>query len=260
MAAYEPPEFFMPTTITVTEPIDRSAAEAAFTLKLIRPDAPMPKLPSTGMQTVTSQSERAVSLRVRRMDHQGLRSAKPAPKTPELAEYLAANAIINSDDPQIKAMALRGRADASTPYGVADNLRRYVSEVVSAKNLNIGFATASEVCRNREGDCSEHAVLLAALGRACGLPSRVVIGVVYVPVFGGQENIFGFHMWTQFYMGGQWVDFDAAQNESDCNPTHIAFETSSLADAGIGQLAFGLFNVIGNLELTVDKPAPPAGP
>jgi hypothetical protein len=123
----------------------------------------------------------------------------------------------------------------------------------------VGFATASEVCRNKEGDCSEHAVLLAALGRACGIPTRVVTGLVYVPIFGGDADIFGFHMWTQFRIGDSWVDFDAAQHESDCNPTHIAFSTSSLAGAGLGQISINLVHLIGNLELDIVR-IEPAGP
>ena len=41
-------------------------------------------------------------------------------------------------------------------------------------------ATAAEVARSREGDCTEHAVLLAALARARGIPARVAMGLVYV--------------------------------------------------------------------------------
>jgi hypothetical protein len=128
-----------------------------------------------------------------------------------------------------------------------------VTDVIEDKNLTVGFATASEVCRNKEGDCSEHAVLLAALGRACGLPARVATGLVYVPIFGGNEDIFGFHMWTQFRIGDAWVDFDAAQRESDCNPTHIAFNVAALEGAGLGQIAIDLINVIGNLEIDITR-------
>ena len=100
-------------------------------------------------------------------------------------------------------------------------------------------------------------MLLAALGRVYQLPSRVVVGLVYVPWFGAKKDVFGFHMWTQFYLDGQWVDFDAAQNESDCNPTHIAVATSSLKNAALGEMAFSLINVIGRLKIEVIESDPP---
>ncbi len=126
-----------------------------------------------------------------------------------------------------------------------------MTEYVTTKSLNIGFATAGEVARTREGDCSEHGVLLAALGRINNLPSRVAVGLAYVPVFGNQDDIFGYHMWTQFYIGGRWVDFDAALRETDCRPTCIAFAVSSLKNAGMADLSLPLINKIGAIDIDI---------
>ena len=38
------------------------------------------------------------------------------------------------------------------------------------KDLSVGFATAADVARTAQGDCTEHAVLLAALLRASDIP------------------------------------------------------------------------------------------
>jgi transglutaminase-like putative cysteine protease len=196
-------------------------------------------------------------LDVTRQDHQALGQAAQAPPTDEMAEYLEGNLWINCDDPEVVAMAAQAAGDAKGPYQIADRLRKYVTDVIQEKNLNVGFASASEVCRNKEGDCSEHAVLLAALGRVHKIPSRVVMGLVYVPHFGTEAGVFGFHMWTQFHLAGQWVDFDAAQRESDCNPTHIAISVSSLKDAALGDMAFALLGVIGGLEIEMLEADPP---
>ncbi|HRX84063.1 MAG TPA: transglutaminase family protein [Phycisphaerae bacterium] len=252
LAEFSPPEFFMPTTIRSPRSIDRKNARAIeFVLRLKDRSVAMPKLPKTDMQTPSDVTSNSVHLTVKRLDHQALAQTPPQKYGADMQPYLAPNPVINCDDPAVQAMAKEAKGDAKTPYEVADNLRRYVTDVIKDKNLNVGFATASEVCRNKEGDCSEHAVLLAALGRACGLPARVVTGLVYVPVFGGSDDIFGFHMWTQFRLGDTWADFDAAQRESDCNPTHIAFSVTSLDGAGLGQIALDLVNVIGNLEIDV---------
>jgi hypothetical protein len=240
---FSPPEFFSPTTIQADRPIDRKAAQRVdYTLSLRDNSVDMPELPRTAMQKVGKTTRDTVQLTVARIDHAALRTVPPQKYGKEFEEFLAPNPIINSDDPAVREMA--------------HALRVYVTDIIKDKNLDVGFATASEVCRNKQGDCSEHAVLLAALGRVHGLPSRVVTGVVYVPVFGGDANIFGFHMWTQFRIGDQWVDFDAAQRESDCNPTHIAFSATSLHDAGLGQIAFNLTSVIGNLDIKIEKIEP----
>lgn len=263
LAEFTPPEFFMPTTIPARRPIDRENARSIeFVVQTKNKAVAMPALPATAMQKPGDVESNAVRLVVSRLDHAALAKTPVREFGAEAAEYLKPNAIINSDDPAVKAMAREGMGDAKTPYEIADRLRRYVTDVIADKNLDVGFATASEVCRNKQGDCSEHAVLLAALGRACGLPSRVVTGLVYVPIFGGSDDIFGFHMWTQFLIGDTWVDFDAAQHESDCNPTHIAFSVSSLSGAGLGQIALDLVNIIGNLDIEIIRVEPirePAG-
>ena len=100
------------------------------------------------------------------------------------------------------------------------------------------------------------AVLLAALGRERGIPSRVVVGLAYVPSFGGRKDVFGFHMWTQFHIGDQWVDFDAAMGESECSPARIALATSSLRTSAIGDLAFAIIDLLGGLKIEIDSVEP----
>ncbi|MFQ5490075.1 MAG: transglutaminase family protein [Phycisphaerae bacterium] len=261
-AQLEAPEILFDSLVKSDRRIDRhQARRITYRLSTVDGGAELPTLPETGLQKPKPGPDGRVQLTVTRQDHARLRDASQSnakdPASEALKPYLASNLWINSDDPQVQAMAKTAGGDADGSYALADNLRRYVSRVIEEKNLNVGFASASEVCRNKQGDCSEHAVLLAALGRARQLPSRVVVGLVYVPTFGGARDVFGFHMWTQFHLGGQWVDFDAAQNESDCNPTHIALATSSLQNAALGEMAFSLINVIGRLKIEVLDADPP---
>ncbi len=261
LADFEAPEAFMTTLVKVDKPIDRQAARRIRMKLTLTGDGPdLPPLPKTGMQTPSDATSRSVELEVTRQDHAALAKADAAAELDQraFAEFLAPNIYINSDDSAVRKMAEEATGAAKTPYEIADRLRRYVSEKITNKNLTIGFATASEVARNMAGDCSEHGVLLAALGRAKGLPSRVVCGLVYVPWFQGADRVFGFHMWTQFYIAGQWVDFDAAQNETDCNPTHITLAVDSLHDSGLGEMAFALFPVLArlNIEVLAIEPAP----
>ena len=252
-------ELMIDTLVRPDRPIDsRKARRIRYRLTLSESEHNLGDLPTTGMQKVLRAEGRSAELLVQRQDHQALarQAGKLAKPTANLKQYLAAGPLINWRDPEVLKMAAEAKGDETNAYRLADKLRRYVTEVIEEKNLDVGFATASEAARNREGDCSEHGVLLAALGRANGIPSRVVCGLIYVDEFLGREAVFGFHMWTQMYIAGQWVDLDAAMRETDCNPTHIALATSSLQDEGLLELVGPLLKVIGNLKIEVLETEP----
>lgn len=254
LAGFDPPEFFMDTLVKVDRSIDRrSVRSIRYTLRVRGVGRRIPELPKTGMQTPGDRTEQSAVVVVSRLDHAALKKAKQSVPGRDMGEYLSASPTLNSKDEAIVKMADSVAARETHTYRIADALRVHVGEIILDKNLNIGFASASEVCRKREGDCSEHAVLLAALGRARGIPSRVVVGLAYVPEFAGRKNVFGFHMWTQFFLAGRWVDFDAALGESDCSPARIALATSSLKSSGMGDLAFAIMDVITGLEIKIDE-------
>ncbi len=120
-----------------------------------------------------------------------------APADPPTEDDLRPNNFIQSDDPLIVADAKKAADGETDPWRVAVALERYVDREVKDKNLTQAFATAAEVAKSREGDCTEHAVFLAALCRARGIPARVAIGLVYIQGAGA----FGYHMWTRGVYG-----------------------------------------------------------
>lgn len=140
------------------------------------------------------------------------------------AEFLRANPMVNSDDALVaKHMkkALGGEAD---PWAKAVAIQKWVSSNIREKNFSVAFAPAAEVARNLEGDCSEHSVLVAAMCRAAGIPSRCVVGLVYAQNLGG----FGPHMWNEVYVNRRWVALDAAFDQSEVDATHLKLATTSL--------------------------------
>ena len=251
LADFVPPELFMNTVIAVKRSIDRKTArQIRYRITAKGDDVDLGELPATGAQSVGDRTDRSVEVVVRRQNHRPETTSdavQPAPPT----EYLESNLMINTDDPQLIELAKKAGGGETEPFALGDRLRRFVTDYVTSKSLNVGFGTASEVCRSREGDCSEHGVLLAALGRLNGLPARVAVGVVYLPSFGGQKDVFGYHMWTQFFIDGRWVDFDAALRESRCSPTRIAFATSSLKNTGVADLSLPLLSKIGAIDIEI---------
>ena len=127
----------------------------------------------------------------------------------------------------------------------AQRLRRAVHELIAEKSFGVAKASASEVIETKEGDCTEHAVLLAAMARAEGLPSRGVSGLMY------GNGQFGYHMWTQVYVGGAWRDVDAVLPGRDFDATHIRLSTSALGDDDSLLDLAAFASVFGNLKIEV---------
>ena len=175
-------------------------------------------------------------------------------RVPPGPEYLEASPILNHEDAAVRRLLSPIYFDcALRPPGYrADQLRRIAHEHIESKDLSVGFATASDVARTRQGDCTEHAVLLAALLRGAGIPSRCVTGLVYADQFAGHEGVFGFHMWTQAWVDGRWVDYDATLPDGvRFDATHIALSVSDLNDGIAGSDMAAMVPLFGNLEIEV---------
>lgn len=177
----------------------------------------------------------------------------------EPEKYLASTRACNAQDPLIVEMATKAVApmkDATNTVEKCKTLRRAVFSAIEKKNLGVGMGTASEVVRTRQGDCTEHAVLLAALLRAQGIPSRTVSGLVYADMFEGQRNVFVYHMWTQAWIENgdtrYWLDLDAVlPDDNYFDATHIALSYSDLSDADALNSLVTLTDVIGKLKIHI---------
>ncbi len=130
---------------------------------------------------------------------------------------------LESADPQIARHALRvagNRDDAARMRRLTEFVRGHMGNQFDM----LGYGTALEALRSRRGDCTEFAVLLAALGRAAGVPTRIAIGRVYARHFEGHRHVFVPHAWVQAWTGTGWESFDAAIGSFDS--THLAFAVS----------------------------------
>jgi hypothetical protein len=232
--------------------------------------------PVTSAQTVERIDERSVRVVVSLTGPQA-----PAELTPtEHDALLAASVIADSDDPFIERLTERALREAglglieSSDAERAEALRRFVFSYIAGKNLDSGYASASEVARVRSGDCTEHTVLLVAMLREAGIPARGADGLIFADALGNDafddegadahRGAFGFHMWAQALIESDdgkrlWLDLDAAWDEP-MDAMRIALATSDLAD-GDG-LASGLTiaRLIGNLSIRVDELGPDVEP
>jgi hypothetical protein len=110
-------------------------------------------------------------------------------------------------------------------------------------DAGIVMATASELISDRRATCMGYATLLAALARAAAIPSRIAMGYVY---YGG---IWAGHAWTEMFVDGQWLPFDAAiYAPGVASAMRLSVGTSSLVDGG-GSLNGGLAALFGKVDV-----------
>ncbi len=190
--------------------------------------------PHTAEITVTRRSPLA--------ERNGMENHEGAP-----AEYLTANSILQLEDARLKQMAAEAKGDATAPAKVAINLEQYVHGAMKQHDFSQGFATAAEVAESRAGDCTEHAVLLAALARINGIPSRVAIGLVYVEA----AAAFGYHMWTEVFLDGQWIPLDATIGRGGTSAAYLKLNDSSLEGASAYSSFLSVAQVLGQLKVSV---------
>ncbi len=148
-------------------------------------------------------------------------------------------AWLQSDDPEIKQAALlqvKGKIGAQAQM---DALETFVAAHISDNNLTTAYASAKEAFASKTGDCTEHALLLAAMGRAVGIPTRVVGGLAYAPNYVGQKDIFVPHAWMQAFIEDRWQSFDAALGRFDSGHIALAITDGDPSSAFVGATLLG---------------------
>lgn len=102
-----------------------------------------------------------------------------------------------TEDARIRKAAAEAVKGAASKHDEVKKLVEYVFRHVEAKGLDRGYAPAIATLESRAGDCTEHSVLLSALLRARGFPTRLVDGVI---VDGTKA---GYHEWVEVYLDGE---------------------------------------------------------
>ncbi|MDY6904604.1 MAG: transglutaminase-like domain-containing protein [Thermodesulfobacteriota bacterium] len=153
------------------------------------------------------------------------------------APYLEADAFIQADDPQIMETATRVVSGRKTAVEKARALVDWIYAKID-KRAVASLPNAMETLENREGDCNEHAMLLAAMARAVGIPARVEAGVVYL------DGYFYYHAWNTLYLG-KWITADSAFGQIPADVTHIRMA------GGSGDAQLDLMGLIGRVNLNV---------
>jgi transglutaminase-like putative cysteine protease len=203
-------------------------------------------------QLVKPLDERTVEISVRALRPQDELGTEFPRDPPPVPEDLQPNSLIQSDDEQIVQLAGEVATKESTPWEIAVALERRVREMIDDKNFSQALSSAAEVVRSREGDCTEHAVLLAALCRARKIPARVAIGLVYFqPSDPDLRSGFAYHMWTDAWIQDRWVPLDATMGLGGIGAAHLLISRSNLKGVDPLTQFLPVLQLIGNLQLEI---------
>ncbi len=241
-------EVFMQSTITanIRLPRPRSLTHVRYRIQPKRQGEALPALDDERQTLILEPDGSALLDIVVRVPPEDRRQKVPIRDPNDaMAEYLEPNSMLQSDATAIIDLARATIGKEEDAWNAGVQLERAVNERIRKKSMNVAFASALEVCDSGEGDCSEHAVLLAALCRAVGIPSRVAMGLVYV---GG---IFGGHAWTEVSIDGEWYALDGTIGRGSVDPTHVRFGVTSLRNGGLSAGLFGILKGLGAIDLEI---------
>ncbi|MDY6792296.1 MAG: transglutaminase-like domain-containing protein [Thermodesulfobacteriota bacterium] len=150
--------------------------------------------------------------------------------------FMQPEPFIQSDHRTIIDQAKKIIQDEIVPLNKAKKLIEWVYKNIEKRPV-LSVPDALSTLENRVGDCNEHAVLLAALARASGIPARIETGLAYL------NGRFYYHAWNLLYLG-RWITADSAFGQIPADVTHIRFTTGSLKQ-------LDLMGIIGQIKLKV---------
>ena len=211
--------------------------------------------PARAFSSGVSQQVEPIGEDTARIVVTAIRSDQPASDVPTgdepAAEDRQPSALIQSDDPLVVAMAEGVVSDLAAgeidPWQTAVALENFVSRTVEVRDFSQVFASAAEVAASKQGDCTEHAVLLAALCRAREIPARVAMGLVYVE----EKQGFLYHMWTEAWIRDRWIPLDGTLGQGGIGAAHLKLSDSSLAGPSALADILPIINVVGRLKIKV---------
>ncbi len=149
----------------------------------------------------------------------------------DFSKYLSPTAIIDCDDKIVRDFAMDVAGGLDDPIEMAVKLYLAVRDNILYDPYTPFYLPehyrASYVLKRGRGFCVPKASLLCALGRACSIPSRVGFAAVRNHLATRQliefmgSDIFDYHGFVEFFLGGRWVKCTPAFNIELCEKHNV---------------------------------------
>ncbi|MBF5044553.1 transglutaminase domain-containing protein [Aggregicoccus sp. 17bor-14] len=228
-------EVFGLTRIVLPRALPETARAIPGTVTLVMTGLPQKFQQNSYRQQYTQEPGGRVVVRTRAALPGPAAKAQLPVKDPEGGENLKSTLVVESSDPQIRALAKSIVGPEKDAQAAA---RRIITWVATNLEKDYGASAdrATDVLRQKKGDCTEHSLLAVALLRAAGIPSRRVDGVVYLMNEDRVPALY-WHEWVEAYVG-EWTQMDPTFNQLVADATHFGVGQEGNAEITplIGQL------------------------
>lgn len=141
----------------------------------------------------------------------------------EARATLAPEPLVESAHPKLVQASRRAVGDAADTLDATRRILRFIKSHVR-QQLVPGVPSALTTLTSGAGDCNEHSALFAALARAAGVPTRVVVGLVYI------DGRFGYHAWNEVQVTDGWLSVDATWQQVPADVGHVALLRGGLGE------------------------------
>ncbi|WP_395817845.1 transglutaminase family protein [Archangium minus] len=211
-------EVFGLTRVVLPKPLPAEAQAIPGQVKLVMENLPEKFQRDTYRQKYQPQPDGRVLVTLSAQAPEP-KSLKPRPLAdPDGGKNLESSIIVESDNPQIRDLSKQLVGEEKDAYTAAKAIVGWV-----AKNLQKDYGAsadrATDVLRQRKGDCTEHSLLTVSLLRAAGIPARRVDGVIYMVNQDGVPALY-WHEWVEAFVG-EWTQMDPTFNQVVADATHF---------------------------------------
>lgn len=137
-----------------------------------------------------------------------------------LKAYTQESILIQSRNDEIVKKAIVILGDEKNSLEAARKINDWVYKNLE-KTPTISVPNALDVLESRKGDCNEHATLFTALARAAGIPTKLVLGLVFL------DGKFYYHAWNEVFVG-KWIAVDPTFGQLPADASHVKFVEGNL--------------------------------
>ncbi len=163
-----------------------------------------------------------------------------------LKPFLTSNAYLLLDDSLLNSTAAQIIGAEKNPVQATEKIYAWVVENFHFQLGAVLFGNSHDVLRNITGDCSEAAILTAALLRSRGIPSRLALGFATLG-----HGVFIGHAWCEARLGENWIGVDAALRQFPVGVERIKLVTlDGKSDMRIAATNL-MMSVLSNLEIEI---------
>ncbi|MCS7245941.1 MAG: transglutaminase-like domain-containing protein [candidate division WOR-3 bacterium] len=189
-----------------------------------------------GAQKIIEKDSNGVIIEIKRQNIKDIKEDSNIPDS--IRQYLKADAFAQSDDPRIKKLA---QEIVSNKTSILEKSRAIMHWVYTnlEKRPTVSVPNAIEVLNMGYGDCNEHSILYTALARAAGIPTDIIVGLIY------QNGRYYYHAWNAIYISGNWIWIDPTFNQFPADVGHIMLQRGSIDKQA------EIMGIVGKLQIQV---------